>query len=107
MIYDVQQGSKFLVRWWIPSTSPVSDILSLKQTGKTLLQPVFRQGKAVQELPSLNSIRERVQSQLNGFHSAVLRTVNPHEYPVGMERGLFNLRTKLALEVRNQSRNAN
>ena len=107
MIYDVQQGFEIPCTMVDPFDITRQRHFESEANGEDLLQPVFRQGKAVQELPSLNSIRERVQSQLNGFHSAVLRTVNPHEYPVGMERGLFNLRTKLALEVRNQSRHAN
>lgn len=107
MIYDVQQGFEIPCTMVDPFDITRQRHFESEANWEDLLQPVFRQGKAVQELPSLNSIRERVQSQLKGFHSAVLRTVNPHEYPVGMERGLFNLRTKLALEVRNQSRHAN
>jgi nicotinate phosphoribosyltransferase len=107
MIYDVQQGFDIPCTMVDPFDITRQRHFESNANWEDLLQPVFRQGKAVQELPSLNSIRERVQSQLNGFHSGVLRTVNPHEYPVGMERGLFDLRTRLALEVRNQSRHAN
>jgi nicotinate phosphoribosyltransferase len=69
-----------------------------------LLRPVFRQGRCVQELCSLHEIRDKAQRELQLFHSGVLRTVNPHEYPVGLEQKLFDLRTELALAVRHQSR---
>ena len=107
MIFDVQQGLDSPCTMVDPFDITRQRHFEFETNWEDLLQPVFRQGKIVQELPSLNSIRERVQSQLDGFHNAVLRTVNPHEYPVGMERGLFDLRTRLTLEVRNQSRHAN
>jgi nicotinate phosphoribosyltransferase len=107
MIYNVQQGFDIPCTMVDPFDITRQRHFESETNWEDLLQSVFQGGRAVQELPSLNSIRERVQSQLDGFHGAVLRTVNPHEYPVGMERGLFNLRTRLALEVRNQSRHAN
>jgi nicotinate phosphoribosyltransferase len=65
-----------------------------------LLVPVFRKGKAVYQSPSLVTIRERTRQQLALFHSGVRRFVNPHRYPVGLEKQLHDLKTRLVLEAR-------
>jgi len=65
-----------------------------------LLVPVFRDGRRVYDPPALSAVRDRVKGQLQGFHSGVKRFVNPHQYPVGLERGLFDRKTRLILELR-------
>ena len=49
-------------------------------------------------------MRERTQAQLAMFHSGVKRFVNPHQFPVGLERHLHDLRTQLVLEARHAPR---
>jgi len=68
--------------------------------GEDLLVPVFRGGRRVYEPPPLAESRARTADQLSGFHQGVKRFVNPHQFPVGLERRLFELRTKLVLEAR-------
>jgi nicotinate phosphoribosyltransferase len=68
--------------------------------GEDLLVPVFRRGKRVYEPPPLDAVRARTQAQLGGFHAGVKRFVNPHQFPVGLERSLYDLRTRLVLEAR-------
>jgi nicotinate phosphoribosyltransferase len=65
-----------------------------------LLVPVFRQGDPVYALPDIEKIREHRQSQLTCFHSGVKRFVNPHQYPVGLEQRLHDLKTHLILRAR-------
>jgi nicotinate phosphoribosyltransferase len=65
-----------------------------------LLVPVFRRGKRVYELPSMEDIRARRASQLARFHDGIKRFDNPHRYPVGLEKNLFDLKTRLVLEAR-------
>ncbi|HVX83224.1 MAG TPA: nicotinate phosphoribosyltransferase [Phycisphaerae bacterium] len=65
-----------------------------------LLAPVFRAGKRVYESPGLERIRERTLGQLGRLHPGILRGIHPHEYPVGLERGLNALRNGLILEMR-------
>ena len=65
-----------------------------------LLRPIFRGGQRVYDSPPIAAVREYAQRQLNGFHPGVRRFVNPHEYPVGLERKLFDLRTDLILKAR-------
>jgi len=65
-----------------------------------LLVPVFRQGRRVYDPPPLAEVRARTLDQLDHFHPGIKRFVNPHQYPVGLELGLFDLKTQLILEAR-------
>ncbi len=65
-----------------------------------LLVPIFRQGKRVYELPSIEQIRARRAAELSRFHDGIKRFVNPHRYPVGLEKNLFDLKMRLILEAR-------
>jgi nicotinate phosphoribosyltransferase len=68
--------------------------------GENLLAPIFRGGERVYDVPSLDSIRLRVCEQLSMFHDGVKRFINPHQYPVGLERGLHERKTELVLKAR-------
>ncbi len=68
--------------------------------GEDLLVPVLRAGKVTGERPTLEAIRRRVEQQLASLHAGIQRFVYPHQYPVGLERGLFDLRTRLILGAR-------
>lgn len=74
----------------IPDGAPYED----------LLVPIFRGGQRVYELPTIEQIRERRGKQLDRFHVGIKRLMNPHRYPVGLERRLFDLKTKLILQAR-------
>jgi nicotinate phosphoribosyltransferase len=69
-------------------------------THENLLAPVFRGGQRVGELPPLEASRKRLAEQLAAFHDGVKRFVNPHKYPVGLELGLHERKTKLILKAR-------
>jgi nicotinate phosphoribosyltransferase len=60
----------------------------------------MRAGRVVYAPPPLEDTRRRTQEQLARFHPGVKRFVNPHRYPVGLERQLFELKTRLILEAR-------
>ena len=65
-----------------------------------LLVPVFSDGKCVYESPTLPEMQQRCARQLAGFHGGVKRFVNPHAYPVGLERTLHARKIQLILEAR-------
>ncbi len=68
---------------------------------RDLLVPVVRGGRVLEEARrSLAETRALVQTELHSFHAGIKRFVNPHEYPVGLESRLFDLKTGLALEAR-------
>jgi nicotinate phosphoribosyltransferase len=68
-----------------------------------LLVPILRQGNLVYDLPDLPNIQRRTREQLSRLHPSILRFINPHTYPVGLERKLYDLRTDLILKARGVS----
>ncbi|WP_138477561.1 nicotinate phosphoribosyltransferase [Dyadobacter bucti] len=70
-----------------------------------LLVPVFAKGQLVYTLPSIHETKERVQQQLSHFHKGIKRFVNPHTYPVGLEKELFDMKTELIVKLRARSEN--
>jgi nicotinate phosphoribosyltransferase len=70
-------------------------------TSTDLLEPVYRGGVLQHdELPDVHQARARAQEQLEQFHSGIKRFVHPHQYPVGLEKNLFDHKTRLILEAR-------
>jgi nicotinate phosphoribosyltransferase len=73
-------------------------------SGEDLLVPVFRGGRRVYAPPPLAEVRARTGAQLARFHGGVKRFMNPHEFPVGLERRLHELRAELVLAARGAAR---
>jgi nicotinate phosphoribosyltransferase len=65
-----------------------------------LLVPVFRAGRLVREPESLDEIRRRARAQLASLDPAITRLLNPHEYPVGLEPALQQLKLDLIAKAR-------
>jgi nicotinate phosphoribosyltransferase len=68
--------------------------------GIDLLVPVFRAGRKVYPAVNIESMKRSAQESLNQFHAGIKRFVNPHQYPVGLEKSLFALKTDLILQTR-------
>jgi len=71
-----------------------------------LLVPIFRKGKRVYDLPSLEAIRNHTQGELKRFNVGIKRFINPHQYFVGMEKGLYDLKVELIKTIRNKTSHA-
>jgi nicotinate phosphoribosyltransferase len=103
MIFDLEHAPK-------EETSTMIDPMDFTKQRKLsnglvyedLLIPIMREGKLVYDLPNLESIRQRVREQLTRFHEGIKRFVNPHVYHVGLEKGLYEFKTNLILELRNR-----
>ena len=65
-----------------------------------MLVPIFRAGALVYEMPQAKSVREYAQKQRELLHPSIKRLLNPHQYPVGLESTLHNLKTELILQAR-------
>jgi nicotinate phosphoribosyltransferase len=76
------------------------------ESGVDLLTPAVRGGRVVGDRPPLEAIRDRAREELARFHPGVRRFVNPHRFPVGLEKALFDLRTRLILEARGHDESA-
>ena len=75
-------------------------VISAGTSHVDLLVPIKRAGKIVYQQPSLDQTRSYVQDQLGRFHRGVKRFVNPHQYPVGLEQSLYELKNELVLKAR-------
>jgi len=62
--------------------------------------PVFRGGRLVYQVPPLAASRQRAIDELDRLHPAIKRLLNPHVYPVGLEKSLYDRRTELILEAK-------
>jgi nicotinate phosphoribosyltransferase len=100
MIYDERLGLGAPVTVVDPLDHTRRRTIPDGTAGEDILVPVFRKGRPVGELPGLPQIRARAQSQVALFHEGIRRFVNPHEYPVGLEKRLFDLKTELILKAR-------
>jgi nicotinate phosphoribosyltransferase len=72
-------------------------------TAEDLLVPIFRGGQQVYVEPALADIRTRAHTQLAHLYSGAKRLLNPHEYPVGLEPALFDLKTQLIVKTRSMA----
>lgn len=74
--------------------------LSADAQGRDLLQPVMRGGERVSAPESLAIIRARAAEELSHLHPSIRRFLNPHEYPVGLDIGLHELREQMIHQLR-------
>ena len=66
-----------------------------------LLIPVFEDGKLVYSPPTnLNWIKQQLEIALVKFHKGIKRLTNPHQYPVGLEKNLFERRQAMIMNAR-------
>lgn len=67
-----------------------------------LLVPIMRNGKLVEQNTniSLDQTRMYVSDQLASLHPGIKRLLNPHQYPVGLEKSLHELKTEIILQQR-------
>ena len=82
-----------------------ADVLHMRSvdstwTSEELVQPMMRAGRRVGASPALADIRARARAQVGALHPGIRRLLNPHVYPVGLERRLHDRRTQLILERR-------
>ena len=61
-------------------------------TATELLVPVFREGKQVYELPTLEQIREHCREEIAGMWDEVRRFSNPHNYYVDLSQKLWDIK---------------
>lgn len=69
-------------------------------TWEDLLVPVLRAGEPVDAPAGLTAARQRCRRELSRLHDGVKRFVNPHAYPAGLERNLFDHRHALIMALR-------
>ncbi len=61
-----------------------------------LLIEVMKDGQILHR-PTITQIKNRCLEQMNALHPSIKRFTNPHIYPVGLEKSLFDKRNELIL----------
>lgn len=83
-----------------PADGTRRKLLTPSTPSEQLLVPIFRAGSLVYERPTLEAIRARRAAQLSKVHAGITRFHYPHQYPVGLEAALYELKQELVLEAR-------
>src|SRR5690606_19167187 len=100
MIYNVATGVAEEQRMIDPYDFTRQFVFDDSYESEDLLVPIYREGKIVYQLPSISDIRKRVNEELSRLLEGSKRFENPHTYEVGLEKTLFDLKTKLILAHR-------
>jgi len=87
-IVDVETENKTT----IPAKTSYSD----------LLVPIFRAGKPVYEVPNIDVSRDHLRKQLRCAPPEILKLNDPAPYKIGLERSLYELRSKLIARAKKQ-----
>lgn len=67
---------------------------------QVMLKPFLLQGQLQQPLPNLQQIQQEVKNNLAKFHPTILRLLNPHRYPVGLESNLYKKKMEMILQFK-------
>jgi len=101
--YDITQAPRGPVTIVDPLDATRRKHFPADTQSEDLLVPVLRRGEPACVLPSLDAIRARVRQQLAGLSPAIKRFTNPHQYPAGLELGLYEMKTRLILRARGEA----
>ena len=102
VIYDEQMGVTNNAVAIDPIDESRRKLIDADCEGEDLLLPVFRGGRRVINLPSIQESRDRVSTELRGFHSSIKRLVMPADYLVGIAENLHVVRQNLSLQSRDE-----
>ena len=105
MIFDLHLKSSAKTEMINPFDPTQRKLLdSHKMKWEDLLIPVFRKGKKVFNVPAIRQIRDLVTRDLGRLDDSIKRFENPHTYPVGLGKSLFDKKMELILQLRSASR---
>jgi nicotinate phosphoribosyltransferase len=105
MVYDVTRpplGEALMID---PADSTRRKCFAPDAAAEELLVPVFRDGARVYDSPPIAAVRERALESLRVLDPSITRFLNPHTYPVGLEKSVNDLRTELVLKARGLTEN--
>lgn len=100
-VYDINLGLNCSSIVIDPLDPTRQKALNTSWHSRDLLVPIFRNGKLAYDSPNLSTIRSTTQKELGHFHSSIKRFINPHGYPVGMEKALYDIKVNLIKNIRN------
>ena len=99
MIYDIYSESK-LNNMIDPNDSTKSKKFTNKYEFEDLLKQIFKGGKSIYSKPSLDHIKSKLKNDLDFLDESHKRLKNPHIYPVGLEKKLFDEKKSMIIKSR-------
>ncbi len=106
MVYDIHTDVNSDCCIIDPLDPTRQKVLKKGVPGRDLLEPIFRGGKRVYTLPSLQEIRAKTLQELDQFDVGIKRFINPHQYVSGMEKSLYDLKVDLIKNIRSRTSHA-
>ena len=100
-IYEIDHGSSEpceIVNLLTEQTTEIPENTAYSD----LLVPILRGGQLVYRVPNIEASRENARNQLSCAPSEILQLKDPTPYKMGLERSLYELRSKLITRVRQQ-----
>lgn len=102
-IYDIHLGINESAQIIDPFDPTRVKFINKNWASQDLLIPIFKDGKCIYDSPALPQIRSTTFKELDKVHTGIKRFLNPHEYTVGMEKALYDLKVNLIRNIRSQS----
>lgn len=99
-IYDDRVGFSSTITIIDPNDPTKRRNISSNAPHRDLLLAIFRKGKLVYQVPNLLTSQEKTKAELQQFHESIRRFLNPHSYPVGLEKSLYELKLALILKAK-------
>ena len=100
MIYDINYKSNTSIMIDPNDSTKSKRFLNNNIKHEDLLKSIFKKGKLVYKSDSIHKIRAKLISDLGYLDNTHKRLENPHNYPVGLEKLLFEEKNKMILELR-------
>ncbi len=100
MIYDINYKTNSSIMIDPNDSTKSKRFLNNKIKHEDLLKSIFKKGKLVYKSDSIHKIRAKLISDLGYLDNTHKRLENPHNYPVGLEKSLFEEKNKMILELR-------
>ena len=73
-------------------------------TATELLVPIFKDGKQVYDVPTLEEVRNHCKEEIEGMWDEVRRFTNPHNYYVDLSEKLWQIKHDMIAQYRKSNR---
>ena len=100
MIYDINYKTNSSIMIDPNDSTKSKRFLNNNIKHEDLLKSIFKKGKLIYKSDSIHKIRAKLISDLGYLDNTHKRLENPHNYPVGLEKLLFEKKNKMILELR-------
>ncbi len=100
MIYDINYKANSRIMIDPNDSTKSKKFLNSNIKHEDLLKSIFKKGKLVYKSDSIHKIRGKLINDLGCLDNTHKRVENPHNYPVGLEKSLFEEKNKMILELR-------